>query len=194
MVYSMDEVGRLNIRRMLRIKGSKDGECIKQIIKDDHLSEIITRIMMDYHVDRDEALRKLLEMGARYYSLSKTYGEAVDRRELWDRRFYYMNVEAGYLYYRYRLGEVINDFEHVLRLLSTLVGELENCYKKCEDMSIEKAMEKVREFQENVIKYFNEYIEEARKDLNQEKYVSDKEVLKSIKAIIRKYEETLRKK
>ena len=55
-------------------------------------------------------------------------------------------------------------------------------------------MEKVREFQENVIKYFNEYIEEARKDLNQEKYVSDKEVLKSIKAIIRKYEETLRKK
>ncbi len=155
------------------------------------VEELVERMVMKEHIDREEAVRRILVMGVRYYYLKKTYGEHVDSRELWDRRYYYANVEAGYLYYRMRLGEVIRDFKDVIRTMSSILGELEACYKASGPILGEKGLERrIREYREIVVKYFKEYLFNAERELEEERYVSDKDVIKSLQEILKKYVST----
>ena len=43
----------------------------------------------------NEALADLVSKGLRYYELEVMYGSDLRRREVWDRRFYFLKVDAG---------------------------------------------------------------------------------------------------
>jgi len=162
------------------------------------LSEEAARLVEKYairkNLDLNKALTELVEKGYQQYRLEETYGEGINNRELWDRRFYYLKIESGYLYYRLRLSEVVEEMKNLILIMSGLIGDLESCYKTCLGRSrlVLEEEEKLRNLRETLNRYFDRYINVVREELGKKKYVDDREVIKSIEETIRKYKEEFR--
>ncbi len=159
------------------------------------LSEEAARLVEKYairkNLELNKALTELVEKGYQQYRLEETYGEGINNRELWDRRFYYLKIESGYLYYRLRLSEVVEEMKNLILIMSGLIGDLESCYKTCLGRSrlVLEEEEKLRSLRETLNRYFDRYINVVREELGKKKYVDDREVIKSIEETIRKYKE-----
>jgi len=148
----------------------------------DELYERLLEYSSRRGVSQEDALRDLVAKGLRYYELEKAYGKRVSDREVWDRRFYFMKVEAGYLRYKLRLREVVEDIRRVLMVLSSTVSELQTC-----SGVDERLVEELRGF---VSEYMRRYIFAGREETGSEE-VSDAEVLESVKEVVKRYEALL---
>ena len=143
------------------------------------------------HLDFNEAVRKLLEMGLKYVNLENKYGR-VDDREVWDNRYYFLKIESGYLYYRLRVKELLEEIKSLIMLSTSLAKDLETCYKENKE-NISNADERIKRLKitrRQLEKYIDTYIFFDEKKLEEKKYAEDIKVLESIKKTLKKYEET----
>ncbi len=161
---------------MLRRRGG--GGLVRRLLGEE-LYESVAGYAAKRGLGIEEALCELVRKGLRYAELESLYGRNVAAREVWDRRFYFMKVEACYLRYKLRLREVVEDMRRVLMVMSSLVSELG---------SLGGDVEGLRSL---VKHYMDKYLFSNRDALQVEEDVSDEEVLRSIKEAVARYEEAL---
>ena len=79
--------------------------------------------------NRERAVRDLLIKGYWYWLLEKKYGkERVGSREAWDKTYSCLKVESGYLYYRLRLSDVIEELRSLLFIFSGFLSASREAY------------------------------------------------------------------
>ncbi len=163
---------------------------------DDYIQEILENYMHSENIDnknREKAVRDLLIKGYWYWLLEKKYGkERVDSREAWDKTYSCLKVESGYLYYRLRLSDVIEELRSLLFIFSGLLSDLTTCYHelKRRDPNVKVDESRVKEYKEKLDKYMNEYVLSLRRELETRKYVEDEQsFLNELEDIIRRYRE-----
>ena len=150
--------------------------------------------LVEYYAERvgkgfDEALADLVRKGLRYHELEVMYGKDLHDKEVWDKRYYYLKIEAGYLYYRLRLREVMDEMKSLVLTLSGVLGSLEACYRRClsSDEKEEVELRRVDELRKVVKMYLDKYIVGIKQELNERRYVDDEEVLNSIEEAVKRY-------
>ncbi len=94
-VYQLYQGGTLKSLFHKRERGS---EVLLRVPQD------VLPLLRDYaekkNMSLEDALHDLIVKGYRYQQLETMYGKHVSDREVRDKRFYFLKIEAGYLYYR----------------------------------------------------------------------------------------------
>jgi len=164
-------------------KKTKDKEEIPE-----NIQELIKQYAERNNIDYLQALKELVQKGLRYDELERQYGKDVDSRELWDKRFYYLKIESGYLYYRLRLKEVIDELKTLAIRFAGVLGSLETCYKQCMNSdAVELELKKLAELKEFIRYYLDTYVITVNKELEEKKYADDEEIIKFVEEAVKKY-------
>ncbi len=156
------------------------------------IPEDIIKIALKHTYNREsniwDALRELVLKGKKFEEMEKKYG-SIDRREVWDNRFYYLRVEAGYLYYRLRVRELIDELKSLIMIASSLAAELDTCYSKRENVNTvdPKRSEWLREIRDKLEEYIHTYILLDEKELEEKRYAEEEEILDSIENTLEEY-------
>jgi len=169
----------------LKIFGGKNKE--KEELPED-IRALIKQYAERHHINYLQALKELIQKGLRYSELERQYGKDVDSRELWDKRFYYLKIESGYLYYRLRLKEVIDELKTLAIRFAGVLGSLETCYKQCmSSEALEVELKKLADLKEFIRYYLETYVITVNKELEEKKYADDKEIIKFVEKTLEKY-------
>ncbi len=148
----------------------------------DWLRERVERFAVEQGIGFDEAVARLIEKGLRFYELEKK-GEA-GLREVWDRRHYFWSIEAGYLYYRLRLREVLEELKSLAMVLTGVVGMARSCFESC---GLHGGLDDLKAYEEAAKRVVEEYVVSTRREIEEKKYASDLEVLKSVLEYAERY-------
>ncbi len=155
---------------------------------EDELWRLVEHYAEERRVSVQQAIAELLEKGYEHYCLEKKFGDRILDREVWDRRFYYMKVEGGYLYYRMRLWEAVGEIRLLAMALAGAASSLEACYKLCgdklENTEWRREVEKLRCTAEY---YLKRYSREIKGDLEKNQRVPEEEVLESLEKTLEEY-------
>ncbi len=157
------------------------------------VSQLVEEYASSKGIDFAKAVEELIKKGYRYAQLERMYGKSVHDREIWDKRFYYLKVEAGYLYYRLRFRDLLEELRSMAMILMGTVRSLELCYQryapKTESISQElKELEKLK----RIAKYYTEeYVLSGMKELEERRYADDREVIESIEETLKRYKEAM---
>ncbi len=171
-------------------KKAKDREELPE-----NIQELIKQYAERNNIDYLQALKELVQKGLRYDELERQYGKDVDSRELWDKRFYYLKIESGYLYYRLRLKEVIDELKTLAIRFAGVLGSLETCYKQCmSSEALELELKKLAELKEFIRYYLDTYVITVNKELEEKKYADDEEIIRFVEEAVRKYKKYFMKK
>ncbi len=135
----------------------------------------------------EDALHDLIVKGYRYYQLETMYDKHVSDREVWDRRFYFLKIEAGYLYYRMRLRDAIEDLRSLAMILSGTISSLEMCYKRCLQSVDGGSLNEIKRLRQIAEYYLQTYVLNLSRELEEKKYANDEEILHSIEETVAKY-------
>ena len=145
--------------------------------------------LIEYYMNKEgvkeysRAIEKLVELGYESWVSSKTSrAESIDR---------ILAVEAGYAYYRLRLREVLDELKSIAMLLSGLASELKVCLNELEKTGLYKNIggrrKRLEETEEKVKRVIDKYILDVKRDLDEKRRISDKELVDSIERILREY-------
>jgi len=157
------------------------------------VSQLVEEYASSKGIDFNRALEELVRKGYRYAQLEKMYGKSVHDREIWDKRFYYLKVEAGYLYYRLRFRDLLEELRSMAMILMGTVRSLELCYQRYapKTESIEQELKELEKLKRIAQHYTEEYVLSGRKELEERKYADDEEVLRSIEETVKRYRKML---
>ena len=162
---------------------TKEGEELPENIR-----VLIEQYAEKHHINYLQALKELVQKGLRYDELERQYGKDVDSRELWDKRFYYLKIESGYLYYRLRLKEVIDELKTLAIRFAGVLGSLETCYKQCmSSEALEVELKKLADLKEFIRYYLDTYVITVNKELEEKKYADDEEIIRFVEEALEKY-------
>ncbi len=141
--------------------------------------------------DKPNAVRSLLVKGYWYWLLEKKYGkEGVDSREVWDKTYNCLKIESGYLYYRLRLSDIIEELRNLLFIFSGLLSDLSTCYNELKKRDPRTRIDehKIEEYKDKLNKYMEEYVFSLRRELETRKYIEDEEkFLEELEGLIHRY-------
>ncbi len=153
------------------------------------ISRLVEEYAQEKGMDFRKALEELVKKGYRYAQMEKMYGKSVHDREVWDKRFYYLKIEAGYLYYRMRFRDLLEEMRSLSMILLGTVKSLELCYQRYAPKNeiIEKELKELEKLERTARRYIEEFVLSGRKELEEKVYADDREVLKSIEETLRKY-------
>jgi hypothetical protein len=176
---------------MRRPRVKKRNECLSEIL-DEKTVKIVKDISRETKMPEKEVIKELVSDGLKYRELEKKYS-LIDKREVWDNRFYYLKIEAGYLYYRLRIKELIDELKSLAMMSTGIAKELEMCYSLLEskENSIKERRENLKKLQEHLEKYIEEYVLPDEKELEEKRYADDKIVIESIKKVLKAYEKAI---
>jgi len=158
------------------------------------VKDIIDSYMREKGIkDENIAIKELIEKGYRYWSLEKTY-QNVSEREIWDIRYKLLKVEGRYLYYRLRLKETIDEMKRLVLMLSSVMSELELCYRpmKERDPSAKLDEDKLREEKKSVENYVHRYIASLREDVERAAVDNELDILAEMEDLMRRYRKEFR--
>ncbi len=176
--------------RLFKYKGKGKQVCIEV---DGHLRELIDNYMANEGLeDLEESIRNLISKGYWYWILEKKYGHSrINNQEIWDRAYDYLRVESGYLYYRLRLRDVIEEMRKLIIILSSVLSDLKTCYgmlKSSGYSNISVGEDKIKEYQDFLRNYMENYVLALRRELDEKKYVEDEEsFLNDIVELVKRY-------
>jgi hypothetical protein len=137
----------------------------------------------------EEAIAELLRKGYEYSDLEKKYDKSIHDREVWDRRYYFLEIESAYLYYKLRSSEIYEDAKALAMTLSSVVSALEHMVQRC-GFSDGNMAEYVSRLRSTARHYMDKYVLASRREEDVPE-VSDAEVLRSIEETLEKYKRTL---
>jgi hypothetical protein len=140
-------------------------------------------------ISLEEAIAELLRKGYEYSDLEKKYDKSVHDREVWDRRYYFLEIESAYLYYKLRSSEIYEDAKALAMTLSSVVSALEHMAQRCgfSDGNMAEYLSRLRSTARH---YMDKYVLASRREEDAPE-VSDAEVLRSIEETLEKYKRTL---
>ena len=156
----------------------------------DDIEDILDYYMKSRKLEsKAEAIKELVKMGYKYWTLEKSYGDNMNDREVWDTTYRLLKVEGRYLYYRLRLREVMEEMRRLSLILSSMMSELEICYKLLKELNPEFKVdeEKLRRNKENVERYVDEYVTALKRDLNEKRYEAEEDLLKELEDLLTRY-------
>jgi hypothetical protein len=159
-----------------------------ELIDDENLKAKIKYYMNMNKITYQNAVRELIEKGYNYWLLERKYGENARSLEIWDPNRRLLKVEAGFLYYRLRTRELIEELKNIIFILSGVLADLENCYKTCKNSNIN--INDINGFRQELKRYMNEYVLSAREELErgEYRYIDNwDEFLKEIEKLLKKY-------
>ncbi len=175
----------------LRSKRENEEELLVSL---EEIKDILDYYMKSKNLEsRAEAIKELVKMGYKYWTLEKSYGENINDREVWDTTYRLLKVEGRYLYYRLRLREVMEEMRRLTLILSSIMSELEICYKLLRDLdpNFKVDEEKLRRNKENVERYVDEYVTSLKRDLNEKRYEAEDDLLEEMERLLEKYKKKL---
>jgi len=174
-------------------KGSED-KVLEKVLSEDAL-EIVRAYAREREVDLKKALEDLIRKGYRYSQLEKMYGKSLHDREVWDKRYYYLKIEAGYLYYRMRFRDALEELRSMAMILMGTVRSLELCYQRYAPKSeaVQKELEELEKLKKLAQYYTQNYVLAGRRELEEKKYAEDEDVIKSIEETLERYKEMLKR-
>jgi len=151
--------------------------------------QLVEEYAQEKGLDFRKALEDLVKKGYRYAQMEKIYGKSVHDREIWDKRFYYLKVEAGYLYYRMRFRDLLEEMRSLSMILLGTVKSLELCYQRYAPKSdiIEKELNELKKLEQTAKRYVEEFVLMGRRELEEKVYADDREILKSIEETLKRY-------
>lgn len=167
---------------------------VLEVELDNYVKEILENYMSSGEIsDKSKAARDLIIKGYWYWLLEKKYGvEGAKSLEAWDRTYSCLKVESGYLYYRLRLSDVIEELRNLLFIFSGLLSDLSTCYRELRrrDPNVKVNEGKIREYKEKLDRYMSEYVLSLRRELETRKYVENEQsFLNELEDIIKRYRE-----
>jgi hypothetical protein len=168
--------------------------------KRDHFTDIleekildnVRKISSEKKLSEKEVVNQLITDGLKYRELKRKYS-VIDTRDVWDNRFYYLKIEAGYLYYRLRVKELLDEIKSLSMMATGIAKELELCYNMLESCGkdLEERKDNLKELQKGLKKYVEEYVLPDEIELEEKRYADDKTVIESIKKILETYEKVI---
>ncbi len=167
---------------------------------DEHLRELIDNYMVSEGLNSlEESVKNLVSKGYWYWILEKKYGRnRIDSVEVWGRAYDCLRIESGYLYYRLRLRDVIEEMRKLIMILSSVLSDLKTCYNVLKNSgyeNISSSEKKIKEYQDFLKNYMENYVLALRRELDEKKYVEDEEsLLNDIVDLVEKYRRKMLKK
>ena len=163
-----------------------------EIELNDHLRGIIENYMRDERItNKQKAIRDLVVKGYWYWLLERKYGsEKAGSREAWDKDYNCLRIESGYLYYRLRLSDAIEELKNLLFIFSGLLSDLSTCYRELRkrDPKVKIDENRIEEYKNKLDKYMKEYVLSLRRELENKKYVEDETAfLEEVEEIVHRY-------
>ena len=173
---------------------SGDDKALERVLSSDVL-EIVRAYAREREIDLHRALEELVRKGYRYAQLEKMYGKSLHDREVWDKRFYYLKIEAGYLYYRMRFRDALEELRSMAMILMGTVRSLELCYQRYAPKSeaVQRELEELEKLKKLAQHYTQNYVLAGRRELEEKKYAEDEDVIKSIEETLERYKEMLKR-
>ncbi|NPA96677.1 MAG: hypothetical protein GXO32_03645 [Crenarchaeota archaeon] len=175
----------------MKLFGDKKKRGVSELTPE--ISQLVEEYASNRGIDFAKALEELIRKGYRYAQLERMYGKSMHDREVWDKRFYYLKVEAGYLYYRLRFRDLLEELRSMAMILMGTVRSLELCYQRYAPKT-ESVLQELKELEKlkRIAKHYTEqYVLSGRKELEEKKYADDEEVLKSIEETVKRYKKVL---
>jgi len=171
------------------VRESREPKSFNLDIFPDYSKRLIEEYSSRNNIGKYDALIELIQKGFQYYELEKLYGKDVHDKEVWDKRFYYLEIESRYLHYKLRLKEVIEKLKSLVLTLSKVVNRLEFCYKKflSDQDVINSELNELNNVKSLLQYYLNSYVIEVKKDIRESFGKNDEYVLKSILETVDKY-------
>lgn len=170
----------------MRLLRKRDTRVRVQVHLDDDIYRIIQYYMRSTKNDNlENSIKDLVRKGYNYWLLEKKYGERVDSHEVWDRDLQCLRIESGFLYYRMRVREVIEELKNAILILSGVLADLESCYKTCNAENID--VDRIRGYRNELSRYMSEYIKPLKEEVTSNDGISVDEILKSVEKILEMY-------
>ncbi|MCE4600938.1 MAG: hypothetical protein F7C38_05170 [Desulfurococcales archaeon] len=174
----------------MRVFRRDGGGTVVRLKLDDELRGLVGYFMKSTGVNSiDEAVRALVRRGYDYWLLERKYGGDVDSMRVWDAGFKCMELEAGFLYYRMRVREVIEELKNAVLILSGVLADLEACYRECGAGGVD--LDRISGYRAELSRYMDEYIKPLRDDVEEGKYVDEAEIVRHVEELVEKYKEKL---
>ncbi|MCE4617858.1 MAG: hypothetical protein F7C82_05775 [Desulfurococcales archaeon] len=153
---------------------------------DDDINNLLQYYMMSTkNEDLENTIKDLIRKGYNYWLLEKKYGDKIDSLEVWDRNLQCMKIESGFLYYRMRVREVIEELKNAILILSGVLADLESCYKMCNARNID--IDKIRRYRGELSRYMNDYIKPLKEEVNSNDDISVEKILENVEKILEMY-------
>jgi len=169
--------------------GFRNSDSLNLNMLPDYSKRLVKEYSSKNNITEYDALIELTEKGFHYYELEKIYDKDVHDREVWDKRFYYLELESRYLHYKLRLKEVIEELESLVLTLSRLVNSLETCYRKAigDPKRLKSELNGLNKIKSLLQYYLDTYVIGVKKDLKEGFGKSDEYVLKSVIETVERY-------
>lgn len=137
------------------------------------------------NMDLESTIKDLIRKGYNYWLLEKKYGDKIDSLEVWDRNLQCMKIESGFLYYRLRVREVIEELKNAILILSGVLADLESCYKTCNAKNID--VDKIRRYRSELSRYMIDYIKPLKEEIDSNVEISVEQILENVEEILKIY-------
>ncbi len=125
----------------------------------ENLKKIINYYMIKRNLSFNDAVNELIEKGYNYWLLEQKYKDKVNSEEVWNSSYRILRIEAGFLYYRLRTRELVEELKNIVFILSGVIADLESCYetlKKYEKIRIN--IDKIKRYRDELNKYLKSYV------------------------------------
>jgi high-affinity Fe2+/Pb2+ permease len=168
---------------------------------DDETKNMLEYFMMTEGIsDIREAIRLLLRKGYDYWLLEKKYSkDLIESGKIWDQSYFNLRASSGFVYYRLRLKDAIDEIKRLSITMSSLLADLESCYKEAKGLSINKkeVIDKIEKYRATIEDYLNRFIFSLREDVEDKSknYIeNEKEFINWIEENLKRYKELFLKK
>ena len=156
----------------------------------ENIKKIINYYMMKKNLSFNDAVNELIEKGYNYWLLEEKYKDKVNSKEVWSSSYRILRVEAGFLYYRLRTRELVEELKNIVFILSGVVADLESCYEALKRYEkIEININKLKKYRDELNKYLKSYVLSNYRELEEaeSRYVDNwEEFIKELEKLIKK--------
>jgi len=128
--------------------------------------------------DLNVAVNELIKKGYSYWLLEKKYGKrGVEDPKVWSQSFWNIKASAGFVYYRLRLKDAVDEIKRLSITLSSLLADLKDCYERSDFKDKEHFVEKLERYRVIIEDYLNRFVFDLKKDIEDasKNYVEDEE-------------------
>ncbi len=176
-----------------------DVKKLKEITIDDETAKLIEYFMRTEKLDDiNNTIIQLIKKGYSYWLLERKYGKNLEEHKVWSKEYWNLKTSSGFVYYRLRLKDAIDEIKRLAITMSSLLADLEDCYKRSGYTKKDYFVEKLRKYRITIEDYLNRFIFDLKKDIEQtsKNYVeNEEEFIEWVEENLQRYkEEFLRKK
>ncbi len=177
----------------------RDLKKIKELKLDNETANLVDYFMKSEKIeDINDAIVKLIKKGYSYWLLERKYGERLEENsKIWSKEYWNLKTSSGFVYYRLRLKDAVDEIKRLAITMSSLLADLEDCYQRSGYVGKEEFVERLRKYRITIEDYLNRFIFDLKKDIEQtsKNYVeNEEEFVEWVEENLKRYKEEFLKK